>query len=216
VDPRTRLFAEAARQLGHPQGLAGRLVGAALNRGNARSVKAAVDATEVGAGASVADVGFGGGVGLSLLLDRVGPSGTVHGVEISQEMLARARRRYAAAVSAGRLILHAGSLGQLPLPDASLDGLVTTNTVYFVDDIGEAFTEMARVLAPSGRAVIGIADPEAMAKMPFAPYGFRLREIGDLVDGARTAGLELRGQARVGDGPSAFHVLALGLIDQTR
>jgi ubiquinone/menaquinone biosynthesis C-methylase UbiE len=189
--------------------VAGRLVGIGLNRRNARTVKAAVDATGTGAGASVADIGFGGGVGLSLLLDRVGPSGTVHGVEISKDMLAAARRRYAAEVSARRLALHAGSLQHLPLADSSMDGLVTTNTVYFVDDLGEVFAEMARVLTPTGRAVIGVADPEAMAQMPFTPYGFRLREISELLDSARDAGLELRSHERVGDGPRPSQILVL-------
>jgi arsenite methyltransferase len=190
-------------------------VGIGLNRRNARTVKAAVDATGAGAGASVVDVGFGGGVGLSLLLDRVGPSGTVHGVEISEEMLAAASRRYAAEVSARRLALHAGSLQQLPLAASSIDGLVTTNTVYFVDDLGEVFAEMARVLTPTGRAAIGVADPQAMARMPFTPYGFRLREISELLDSAREAGLELRSHERIGDGPRPSQILALGLIDPT-
>lgn len=130
-------------------------------------------------------------------------------------MLARARRRYSAAVSAGRLVLHAGSLRQLPLPDASVDGLVTTNTVCFVDDLREVFAELARVLAPSGRAVIGVGDPEAMAQMPFTPYGFCLRDVSDLVPSARTEGLELRSHEHSGDGPRPFHILALGLIDPT-
>lgn len=210
---RNRYFAGVARQLGHPRGLAGRFVGIGLNRRNARTVKAAVDATGAGAGASVADVGFGGGVGLSLLLDRVGPSGTVHGVEISEGMLAAARRRYAAEVSARRLVLHGGALQHLPLAATSMDGLVTTNTVYFVDDLGEVFAEMARVLTPTGRAVIGVADPEAMAQMPFTPYGFRLREISELLDSARDAGLELRSHERIGDGPRRSHILVFGLID---
>jgi arsenite methyltransferase len=207
---RTRLLAGLARQLGHPQGMAGRVVGARLDRANARAVRAAVDATHAGAGATVADLGFGGGVGLSLLLERVGPSGTVHGVEISEEMLTRARRRYEDAVSAGRLVLHAGLLQRLPLPDGSIDGLVTTNTVYFVDDVAAVFAEIARVLAPFGRAAVGIADPDVMAKMPFTPYGFRIRPVEELLDAARAAGLELREHDRLGDGPRPFHVLVLG------
>jgi arsenite methyltransferase len=213
MDVRGRFLAGVARQLGHPQGVAGRLVGAGLNRGNSRDVQAAIEAASVAAGASVADLGFGGGLGLSLLLGRVGPSGIVHGVEVSEEMLAAARRRHGAAVSAGRLVLHQASLDRLPLPDASLDGVVTTNTVYFVDDLGETFAEMARVLAPSGRAVVGIADPEAMAKLPFTQYGFRLRAVDDVLASARAAGLELRSHERIGEGARPFHVLALGLTD---
>jgi ubiquinone/menaquinone biosynthesis C-methylase UbiE len=207
---RARYHAGLARQLGHPQGIAGRVVGARLDRRNARAVRAAVQATHAGAGAVVADLGFGGGGGLSLLLDRVGPPGTVHGVEISEEMLTRARGRYEDAVSAGRLVLHAGSLQRLPLEDGSIDGLVTTNTVYFVDDIDAVFAELARVLAPSGRAAVGVADPDAMAKMPFTTYGFRIRPVEQLLEAARAAGLELREHDRLGGGPRPFHILVFG------
>jgi arsenite methyltransferase len=205
VSVRSRLLAGLARQLGHPQGLFGRVVGARLDKANARLVAAAVEATEAGAGASVADVGFGGGVGLGLLRDRVGPSGTVHGVEISEEMLGRARRRFDDAV-----VLHTGSLEQLPLESGSIDGLVTTNTLYFVDDAARAFAEIARVLAPDGRAVIGVGDPEEMAGMPFTPYGFRLRPVDELLRLARSAGLELRDHRHAGDAKRHAHLLVLG------
>jgi arsenite methyltransferase len=207
---RARFLAGLARQLGHPQGIAGRVVGARLDRANARAVRSAVEATRAGAGAVVADLGFGGGIGLSLLLDRVGPTGTVHGVEISGEMLTRARGRHADAVSAGRLVLHAGSLQRLPFQDGAIDGLVTTNTVYFVDDIDAVFAELARVLAPSGRAAVGVADPDVMEKMPFTSYGFRIRPIEQLLEAGRAAGLELREHDRLGDGPRPFHILVFG------
>src|SRR5690242_19232179 len=115
-----------ARQLGHPQGLAGRVVGARLNRRNGARIHAAVDAARAAAGATAADVGFGGGVGLALLAERVGPSGVVHGIEISEEMLDVARRRHVSAIAEGRVVLHAGSMLALPLPDGSIDALVTT------------------------------------------------------------------------------------------
>jgi arsenite methyltransferase len=79
---RAALMAGIAKQLGHPAGLGGRLVAAALNRGNRRFVSAAVRALQLDAAAVVADVGFGGGVGLKFLLDSVGQSGRVHGVEV--------------------------------------------------------------------------------------------------------------------------------------
>jgi arsenite methyltransferase len=74
-------MAGIAKQLGHPSGLRGRLVGVALNRGNRRFVSAAVQALQPDTAAVVADVGFGGGVGLKFLLDSVGQSGRVHGVK---------------------------------------------------------------------------------------------------------------------------------------
>jgi len=115
----------------------------------------------VRAGQVAADIGFGGGVGLRLLLEQVGPKGHVNGVELSLTMLKASERRYRAASAEGRLALQAGSIGDLPLENESLDGLITVNTAYFVEDLEGAFREIARVLLPSERAVVGVADPEA-------------------------------------------------------
>jgi hypothetical protein len=76
---RAGVNATVARQLGHPGGLAGLLVGAMMDRRNGRTIAAAVNALSPQADTVVADIGFGGGVGLELLLDRVGMAGQVHG-----------------------------------------------------------------------------------------------------------------------------------------
>ncbi len=170
-----------AGQLGNPHGLLGKGVAAMLDRGNRAMVAGAVEAAEVAPGAAAADIGFGGGVGLSLLLDRVGAGGTVHGVEISPDMLARARSRFVSEVGAGRLRLLTGSLTELPLADAAVDAAITVNTVYFVPELDRACAELARVVRPGGRVVVGIGDPAAMARMPFTAYGFRLRPVADVI-----------------------------------
>ncbi|MBF6171762.1 class I SAM-dependent methyltransferase [Nocardia blacklockiae] len=183
-----RALSTLAGQLGNPHGLLGKGVAAMLNRGNRALIAGAVEAAEVGPGAAAADIGFGGGIGLSLLLDRVGADGTVHGVEISPDMLARAKSRYAADVGAGRLRVLEGSLTDLPLADAGVDAAITVNTVYFVTELDRACAELARVLRPGGRLVIGIGDPDAMARMPFTAYGFRLRPVPELIDALERAG----------------------------
>src|SRR4051794_36994599 len=119
-----------ARQLGRPEGMRGRIVGRMLNRRNAPVVAAAVDATELKAGDVGADVGFGGGLGLRLMLQRVGPTGRVHGVELSDTMLRTAEQRHGDELAAGRLVLQRGSMTALPIEDGALDGLVTVNTLY--------------------------------------------------------------------------------------
>jgi arsenite methyltransferase len=63
------------------------------------------------------------------------------------------------------------------------------------------------VLRPGGRAVVGVGDPTAMASMPFARHGFRLRPVDDLVRGLQDAGLTVVRHGRVGDGDDAFHLL---------
>jgi len=203
---RDALMAGIAKQLGHPSGARGRLVGAALNRGNRGFVNAAVQALDAGAAGEVADIGFGGGVGLKLLLDNVGPSGRVHGVEVSDTMLSNAARRFRRSVNAGRLTLHAGSLTRLPFADHSLNGALTVNTIYFVADLDRAISELARVVAPSGRIVIGVADPAVMARMPFTGHGFQLRPVSVVISALGEAGCEVE-HRRVSDDEKAPHLL---------
>jgi arsenite methyltransferase len=206
ADVRGALMAGIARQLGHPSGLRGRLVGAALNRGNRGFVRAAVQALQADASAVVADVGFGGGVGLKFLLDGIGQSGRVHGVEVSETMLSNASRRFGRDIAAGRLALHEGSLTLLPFADGALDGVLTVNTIYFVADLDRAFNELARVIGSSGRIVVGVADPEAMKRMPFTEHGFQLRPVSEVIDSLRGAGLAVE-QRRISQGDNAPHLL---------
>jgi arsenite methyltransferase len=206
ADVRGALMAGIARQLGHPSGLRGRLVGAVLNRGNRNFVRAAVQALQPDPAAVVADVGFGGGVGLKFLLDGIGQSGRVHGVEVSETMLDNAARRFRRDIAAGRLELHKGSLTELPFADGALNGVLSVNTIYFVADLDRAFTELARVVATSGRIVVGVADPQAMKRMPFTEHGFRLRPVSEVIDTLRGAGLAVE-ERRISQSDGAPHLL---------
>src|SRR5690242_4495003 len=131
-----------ARQLGHPSGLQGRVVGAMLNRRNRAAVVKAVAALELTGGETALDIGFGGGLGLRLLLAE---AARVHGVDISATMLDRARAAFREEIAAGRLVVDEGSMTALPLADESADAIVSTNTVYFVEELDTAFAEIARV-----------------------------------------------------------------------
>ncbi|WP_372512970.1 methyltransferase domain-containing protein [Mycobacterium cookii] len=200
-------MAAVAGQLGRPHGLVGRGVAVLLNRGNRPAVAGAVDAAEATAEKSVADIGFGGGLGLDLFLRRVGPQGTVYGVEVAEDMLTRARARFASQIEAGRLRLVNGSLTALPLEDGSLDAAISVNTAYFVSDVDAACAELARVLRPGGRAVLGIGDPAAMARLPFTAYGFNLRPIAEIVATMENAGFMDVEQRRLGEVAIAHHLL---------
>ncbi|MFE2959285.1 class I SAM-dependent methyltransferase [Nocardia tengchongensis] len=202
----TRLMSTVAGQLGHPHGPLGKLVARLLNRGNHPLIEAAVTAAEVTPTDAAADIGFGGGIGLTLLLGRVGTTGTVTGVELSADMLTRARAEYAADVSSNRLRLVEGSLTGLPLADDSLDAVITCNTIYFVPELDAACAELARVLKPKGRLVIGIGDPDAMAKMPFTSYGFTLRPVAEVRAALERAGLTVD-QREVTSRPMTGHLL---------
>ncbi len=204
---RRRMLATVAGQLGRPHGLVGRGVAVLLNRGNRQAVARAVDAAEATAGQAVADIGFGGGLGLELLLHRVGQRGTVYGVEVAEDMLARARGRFATQSAAGQMRLVNGSLTALPLDDESLDAAISVNTVYFVSDLDAGCAELARVLRPGGRAVLGIGDPDAMARLPFTAYGFTLRPIAQIVGALKNAGFTDVEQRRLDEVAIPHHLL---------
>ncbi|UOX89423.1 class I SAM-dependent methyltransferase [Amycolatopsis sp. FBCC-B4732] len=197
-----------ARQLGHPSGLRGRVVGAMLNRRNREAVVKAVDALELSGDESALDIGFGGGLGLGLLLRK---TATVQGVEISKTMLARAGTTFRREIAAGRLVLSEGPMTALPLADGTVDAIVTTNTVYFVDDLERAFAEVARVLAPGGRFVLGVGDPDLMGRARMlTDNGFRLRPVAELEAALAAAGLGLLRHERIERGPFRFHLLVTG------
>jgi hypothetical protein len=70
----------------------------------------------------------------------------------------------------------------------------------------DAITELVRVIGSSGRIVIGLADPDAMAKMPFTSHGFNLRPVSAVIDILRGTGLSVE-HRRISQGDDAAHLL---------
>jgi SAM-dependent methyltransferase len=95
----------------------------------------------------------------------------------------------------------------LPLDDRSLDAAISVNTVYFVSDLDAACAEIARVLRPAGRAVLGIGDPDAMARLPFTAYGFELRPIAEIIAALENAGFTDIEQRRLDKVAISHHLL---------
>ncbi|HEX2086077.1 MAG TPA: class I SAM-dependent methyltransferase [Solirubrobacteraceae bacterium] len=181
-----------AAQLGRPTGAFGRVVAAALNRGNRPANRRAVELLGVEPGQRALDVGFGGGVGLAALL--AAGAGTVAGVEVSSDMVARARRRFGERVDA-----RDGSVESIPFPDASFDRVLTVHTIYFWPDAAAGARELLRVIAPGGRLVVAFMRGEEMRKQKIHEHGFSFYEAADvaaLLTGAGFAPVRVEG-----DGP---------------
>ena len=106
-------------------------------------------------GEVVLDLGSGGGIDVILSAKRVGPEGTAYGVDMTDEMLALARRN---AAEAGVRNVHflKGVIEDVPLPAGSVDVVISNCVINLATDKAAALTEMARVLKPGGR--IGITD----------------------------------------------------------
>ena len=123
----------------------------------------------------VLEIGFGGGGLLALLLGAT--RGRVVGVDLSEAMVRRARRRFRGNE---RLKLHIASVEALPLADASVDKACSVNNLYFWDDPAAALRELARVLRPGGLLAVAFEPPEELRKWPGHRFGFRLFEEAEL------------------------------------
>lgn len=161
-------------QLSRPRGKLAPLTAALLNTVNARTIVAGVSALELQSGQRAADVGFGGGLSIPLLLRAVGPTGQLFALETSEEMLARARRRFIVPRMRGRLRIERAVVESLPLGDDCFDAVMSLNTIMFWTDVGKGLRELARILIPGGRLVLGLPDPTEVQNMGFAAQGHRV------------------------------------------
>ena len=113
-------------------------------------------------GERVLDLGSGGGIDVLLSARRVGPSGFAYGVDMTDDMLELARRNAAKAGAANVEFLK-GQIEDLPLPDASVDVVISNCVINLSVDKPAVLAEMFRVLVPGGR--IGISDVVAEDQM---------------------------------------------------
>ncbi len=178
-----------ARHLRTPTGFFGRIVARLMNVGNRPLNLAALDALELADAHHVLEVGFGGASLLPTLLRRT-PAGHVTGLELSPTMLERAQRRFREAIERGHLDLVLGTVEAIPLGDGTVDRVLTANTIYFWPDPERAAHELARVLAPEGRLVIGYGRVEDMQRLPPTQYGFQIWEPAEVEALLRRAGFD--------------------------
>jgi SAM-dependent methyltransferase len=164
---------------------------ASLGCGNPTAV------AELREGETVLDLGSGGGIDVLLSARRVGPTGKAYGLDMTDEMLRLAR---ANAIEAGATNVEflKGLIEDVPLPDASVDVVISNCVINLSTDKPAVIREIARVLKPGGR--VGVSDvvaddhltPEDRAArgsyvgciagaLSFAEYGSLLLDSG-LVD----------------------------------
>ncbi len=126
-------------------------------------------------GERVLDLGSGGGIDAFLAAREVGPSGRVIGVDMTPDMIERARRN-AERAGLSNVEFREGRLEALPLDDASVDAVTSNCVINLVPDKRAVFREIARVLRPGGRLVVSdiVLDgdlPEPIAQDVLAYVG---------------------------------------------
>jgi arsenite methyltransferase len=143
------IFGAALYTSGDTDGLPQEAVLASLGCGNPLAV------ADLSAGERVLDLGSGGGIDVLLSARRVGPTGFAYGLDMTDEMLALAR---ANATKAGAINVEfvKGQIEDIPLPDGSIDVVISNCVINLSTDKQAVIAEMFRVLAPGGR--LGISD----------------------------------------------------------
>ncbi len=106
-------------------------------------------------GETVLDLGSGGGIDVLLSAQRVGPTGFVYGLDMTDEMLELARTN-AASAGAANVEFRKGRIESIPLDDASVDVVISNCVVNLSTDKATVLAEVARILRPGGR--VGISD----------------------------------------------------------
>jgi arsenite methyltransferase len=106
-------------------------------------------------GETVVDLGCGAGTDLLIAAQMVGPEGRVIGIDMTPAMLERARES-AEALGLRNVEVHEALIETLPLPDASVDVVISNGVIDLVPDKDAVFAEIDRVLRPGGR--LQIAD----------------------------------------------------------
>jgi SAM-dependent methyltransferase len=144
-------------------------VAASLGCGNPLAV------ADLHEGETVLDLGSGGGIDVILSARRVGPTGRAYGVDMTAEMLALARAN-AAQAGATNVEFVEGTIEDVPLPDASVDVVVSNCVINLSTDKPAVLAEAHRLLRPGGR--FGVSDVVAEDRLGTAQRAERGSHVG--------------------------------------
>ncbi len=159
-------------------------------------------------GETVLDLGSGGGADVLISARRVGPTGKAIGLDMTDEMLALARAN-AAEAGVGNVEFVKGYLEAIPLPEGSVDVIISNCVINLAGDKHKVLAEAARVLRPGGRFAVSdvIADPDmdAATRADMAAYtgciagALTEDEFRDALSAAGLIDVEIRETHRVHD-----------------
>lgn len=157
-----------AKQFGHPTGLLGHLVGYFLSARGGEMSRAAVEMCNVRGDDQVLEIGFGPGRAIEALAVAA-EHGKVAGVDVSEVMLAQARRRNRRAIAAGRVDLRLGCVTELPFSDQTFDKVLAINSLHHWPSPRRGLQEIRRVLNEGGTLLLALRMQTSQGGMLKSP-----------------------------------------------
>ena len=170
-----------AKQLRKPQGEFATEIGKKMNEGNLQINKYAIAELNTQPGETILEIGMGNGFFVKDIVS-IDNSINYYGCDFSEDMINQASMLNEQFVKNGQVQFHLSNANKLPLENASINKVLTINTLYFWDDTTVVLNELKRVLKPAGEVVIAIRPKDAMETYPVTKYGFNTFSAKDLED----------------------------------
>jgi len=201
----------SARQLAHPSGFLGKLIGKGMDRDNRLLIYWTLEILDIQPDDKVLEIGFGTGLGIQKAAE-LASRGWVAGIDLSRTMVQEAEKLNAVSIAAGRVLLKEGTSTSLPFADDEFDKVFAVNVHYFWEDPVSNLQGIRRVMRSGGRLALGFVDKEGMRNQKFTRSELlKLYSAEEIVLLLREAGFS---QASVKS--SSVHRVGMGICVITR
>jgi cyclopropane fatty-acyl-phospholipid synthase-like methyltransferase len=153
------------KQFRKPSGLGGMIISRIMRKGNIPDYRKVIRALEVQPGERIFEIGYGPGVGISMILQE--HDCHVSGIDFSELMYRQATRRNRREVARNKVDLHYGDFLDSAFESEQFDKVFCVNVIYFWNPLSEPFGKVFHMLRPGGFFCIFMAKAEYIDQMKF-------------------------------------------------